>query len=691
MSQKEQDHRLDAGSPITRRDFLNGVAVTVGASLLCGMTGMAAIASDSGPMSAALNSEKGADPSVQEHFLSKGVTQGSPQYYPPGLENMIRGQHSGSFEPMHLLRDHDFWSHAGKITDTAESYDLVVVGGGISGLSAAYFFRKYAGENSRILILDCLDDFGGHAKRNEFEDGGRLLLGYGGTQSIEAPGENYSPQAIALLRDLGIDVKRFYQDFDRTLYSSLGLKPAIFFDRETFGVDRLLPGAAVQFDPTSEPIPEHLVNQMPISLAAQRDLLRLQNDAINYFPGLDAEQLRAKLVKTSYTNFLLQHAKVHPDVVKLFQQAPHDLYCLGIDAVPALSCHYMGYPGFKGIPLPKRDPEHEDEPYIFHFPDGNASIARLLVRSLVPGSAPGRTMEDIVTAKMDYTRLDQPDNRVRIRLNSTAVRARNVGGKPGEPEGAREVEVVYFQDGALRQVRGSFCVMGCFNRVVPYLCPEMPSWQKEALSYAVKEPLVYTNVQIRNWKAFQKLGINSIYFPGGYFSNIDLDFPVSIGDYHFPSSPDESCILHLVRTPCKPGLPCKEQYKAGRWELYTTPFATFEHHVKEQLGAALAGGGFDPKRDIVAITVNRWPHGYAYEYNPLFEPLGRPSSERPCVIGRKPFGRITIANSDSDGHAYTNIAIDQGYRAIQETMALRSKSTASGSPTVLVPGSAANA
>jgi len=197
----------------------------------------------------------------------------------------------------------------------------------------------------------------------------------------------------------------------------------------------------------------------------------------------------------------------------------------------------------------------------------------------------------------------------------------------------------------------------------------MSEEQKTALAYAVKQPLVYTNVQIRNWTAFQKLGVSYIYSPGSYFSSTTLDFPVSIGEYKFPSSPEEPCLLHLVRTPCSPGLPCKDQFKAGRYELLTTPFETFESKIREQLGRMLGAGGFDPARDIQAITVNRWPHGYAYEYNPLFEPLDRPESERPCVIGRKPFGRITIANSDSDGHAYTNTAIDQAYRAIEEVVA----------------------
>lgn len=669
MAENDEERKTNEDHPISRRDFLNGFAVSIGTGLVAGIAG-SALAAGPDPMASALASEKGADATDHEYFLSKGITQHDASYYPPGLTDKMRGSHPGSFEAAHLLRDDRFWKAAGSTTNTHETYDLVVVGGGISGLAAAYFFRQSAGQDARILILDNHDDFGGHAKRNEFHDDGRLLLGYGGTQSIESPG-SYSTQAIGLLRDIGIDVSRFYRYFDRNLYSSLGLRPSIFFDKATFGTDRLLVGGAVQLNPDSEPLPGSQVDQMPIAPAARQDLLRLLNENVNYLPGLTPEELRLKLSKTSYKDFLLQDAKVHPDVVKVYQQAPHDLYCVGIDAVSAAACRSMGYPGFKGISTGerRRSSNEQEEPYIFHFPDGNASIARLLVRSLVPGSIPGTTMEDVVTARVNYSRLDEPDSRVRLRLNSTVVRARH----SADVETSKAVDITYMQNGKLYGVRAAYCVMACYNCMVPHLCPEMPAWQKEALSYAVKEPLVYTNVQIRNWMAFQKLGTNSVYCPGAFFSNVDLDFPVSLGNYQFPSSPSESCILHLLRTPCKPGLSCKEQYKAGRWELYTTPFSTFERNIRSQLGDILSGGGFDPARDILAITVNRWPHGYAYEYNPLFEPTGRPQSERPCVIGRKPFGRITIANSDSEGRAYSNAAIDQAYRAIQEIMTMKTQ------------------
>ena len=651
MSQFPNDKKLGMGCPIDRRDFLNGAAMTIGASLF--------------PFEELLGQDSGPDSSAQEYLLSKGITQQDPRYYPPALTGM-RGSHPGSFEAAHALRDGNEPKDA---TDTGEHYDLVVVGGGISGLASAYFYRKAAGPNAKVLILDNHDDFGGHAKRNEFQAGNRLLLGYGGTQSIEAPGR-YSKVAIGLLKELGIDTQKFYRYYDRKLFESMQMKSATFFDRETFGQDLLWPHVIVGYDETysgGKPLPPEVLAQMPIAEAAQKDILRLQTESVDYFPDLDPNQTRAKLIKTSYKDFLLQYAKVHPDVVKVFQSSTHDLYCVGVDAVSALACRGMGYPGFKGVKATSRrraggEEGGEEEPYIFHFPDGNASIARLLVRSLVPGSAPGNTMEDIVTAKMNYTRLDNPGNSVRIRLNSTAVRARH----DGDPSTAKEVEVTYILAGQAHKVRGAHCVMACYNCVVPYMCPEMPEKQKAGLAYAVKQPLVYTNVQIQNWTAFQKLGISYIYSPGGYFCSTTLDFPVSIGDYKFPSSPEEPCVLHLVRTPCSPGLSCREQFKAGRYELFTTPFDTFERRIRDQLGRILGAGGFDPAKDIQAITVNRWPHGYAYEYNSLFEPLDRPASERPCVMGRQPFGRITIANSDSDGHAYTNIAIDQAYRAVQE-------------------------
>jgi len=622
----EKDLGMDR--QISRRDFLNGVALTIGSALIPA----AALALDE---------------SVYAPEKAAG-------YYPPALTGM-RGNHEGSFTYAHRLRDGKSWKESANPEAIGETYDLVVVGAGISGLAAAYFYRKITGDKARILILDNHDDFGGHAKRNEFRVGNRTLLSHGGTMSIEHPAE-YSKEAMGLLVELGIDVQRFYKAYDRTLYSQFGT--AMFYDRATFGADRIAAGMG------KIPWGEFLVNS-PLSENVRKDIVRVYTEKKDYLPNLSREQKIERLTKISYADFLTQICKVTPDALPFFQTYTNDLFTVGIDAVPAYYCYEAGddygaisFPGFDGLDLGTGDRERQTEPYIFHFPDGNASIARMLVRTLVPGSIAGHTMEDIVTAPTDYSRLDTSGSAVRIRLNSSVIHVSHVGP-------AKEVDIAYERGGNLQTVRAKNCLLACYNTMIPYLCPELPEEQKAGLSYLVKSPLVYTHVAISNWTSFHKLGIHQIVSPGSYHCLTMLDFPVSLGDYHFSSNPEEPMVLFMLRTPCKAGLPARDQNRSGRFELMATPFATFERNIREQLGTMLGGAGFDPARDIQGITVNRWAHGYAFSPNPLFDPDWK-EEEKPWVIGRKPFGRIAIANSDSAATAETDAAIDQAYRAVHE-------------------------
>ena len=646
MGNETQDKRLGMDRPIGRRDFLNGVAIAIGSTMAHGLLpGLESMA-------------EGAEQFAQD----------KPGYYPPTLTGM-RGSNDGSFESAHAVRDGNFWSHAGSPLDTGEVYDLVIVGGGMSGLAAAYFHCKQ-NPSARVLILDNHDDFGGHARRNEFHINGHMLLANGGTVAIESPFP-YSAEARGLLTELGIEPANFEKKYDDSKVYK-GLKLACFFDKQTFGTDRLVIGGPAPYGRQGGVSWPDFLAKTPLSEAVQKDIIRVQEAKVDYLPGLSSDEKKDKLSRMSYKDFLLKVVKVDPGVIPFYQTRTHGLFGAGIDAVTALDCWGLHFPGFQGMniaPGPYRrmgftamgSATPEKEPYEFHFPDGNASIARALVRALIPDAATGHTAEDIVTAKLDYSNLDRTSSRVRIRLSSTAVRVRNAG----DPASAKEVEISYARGEKVYNVRAKGTVLACWNMMIPYLCPELPDTQKEALRYGAKVPLVYSVVAVKNWKAFEKLGVQRVSSPGMYHTGVGLDQAVSIGDYKCSQTPDEPVLLRMTRTPCMPGLSERDQHRAGRGELLTTSFETFERNIRDQLSRILSPGGFDPARDIEAITVNRWPHGYAYEYNPLWDP-DWPEGQRPCDIARKRFGRIAIANSDAAAAAYTDQAIDQAYRAVRE-------------------------
>ncbi|MEM9388112.1 MAG: NAD(P)-binding protein [Pseudomonadota bacterium] len=603
---------------ITRRDFLNGTQVALGASLLT-------------PWS--------------EVFGAAASTAA----YPPARTG-LRGTHDGAWETMHARVAGKRWPAEAP----SEHYDLVIVGAGISGLSAAYFYRQ-AQPQARILLLDNHDDFGGHAKRNEFRIQGRTRIGYGGTEAIDTP-SSYTAIARQLLEDIGIDLQRFYKYFHQDLYASMGLGHSIMFDAATYGERKLVTGYGSRSW-------EAFAGDTPMSAQARADLVRIFTEKRDYLPGLSYQQKYALLAKTSYLDFLRDYAKVDAQVLGIYRQWFRSFYGLGSKDVPALLVSEYGDGG--GLPglahtMP-RVGHRGDEPYIFHFPDGNASVARLLVRALLPEVVPGVTMEDVVTAVVDYEALDRADADLRLRLESTVINARHTADE-------KCVDVTYVRHGKSRTVRAGKCIMACYNAAIPYLCPELPKAQKEGLAYNVKVPLTYTKVLISNWKSFVEQGISYVYFTNDFYKQIELDYPVSMGDYAFDKRPDQPMIVHLCNVPYFDDIDGPEQWRAGRRQLLATSFDTFEYHVRDQMDAALRAGGFDAERDIEAITVNRWPHGYAYNPIYLWEPEWSDPASTPWAIGRRPFGRIAIANSDAGASSDTNTAITEAHRAVGELL-----------------------
>ena len=536
-----------------------------------------------------------------------------------------------------------------------------MVGAGISGLAAAWFYRRAAGPSARILVLDNHDDFGGHARRNEFTFDGRLVIGYGGSESIDSPKTHYSDVAKGLLRDLGVEVARFETAFERTFYSSLGLSRGVFFPREAFGRDLLVAGEPpaggtdelTRRLANARPLAE-FVAEFPISQASKAQLLALYDGARDPLAGRTVAEKVEILKRTSYRDYLTGVCGLSEQAANCFQGRTLGFFGLGCDAVPAADARDLGYPGFDGLGLPARAGPRE--PYIYHFPDGNASLARLLVRALIPDVAPGRGMDDVVLAAFDYDKLDQDRQAVRIRLDSTCVDVRNAGD---------EVHLGYVRAGVPHRLAAKHAVLACFHMVIPHIMPELPAPQREALARNVKTPLVYTNVLVRDWRPWAALGVHDISAPMSFHSHVKLDFPVSLGGYRHSPNPDAPMCLHLVHVPGAPnrGLDARAQFRIGQAKLLAMTFADFEDRIRDELDRMLGPGGFSSARDIAAITVNRWPHGYGYVANSLFD---EDDYETVLDRARQQAGRVAIANSDAGGDAYAHLAIDQAARAVRE-------------------------
>ena len=613
---------------ISRRDFLNGAALTIAA----GLTPAAQIAAQ-------------------------------PGRYPPALTG-LRGHHPGAFESAHALalEGRKFPVDG---TPIEERYDLVVVGGGISGLSAAWFYRK-AAPRARILILDNHDDFGGHAKRNEFSLNDRLFIGYGGSEAIQSPKALWSKVAKGLLRDLGVNVARFETAFDRKLYSSLGLSRGVFFSHESFGRDALVTGDASSLSADDEtrresharPVAD-FVKDFPISDASKAQIVALYDAKRDPLAGKSVEDKRKVLKTTSYRDYLIKICGLSEEAANCFQGRTLGFFGLGCDAVPAEDVRELRYPGFAGLKLPGSTNPEWKEPYIYHFPDGNASLARLLVRALVPGVAPGHSMSDVVLAPFDYEKLDRRDHAVRIRLDSTCVNVRSSGGK---------VQIGYVRNGALHRVEARHAVLACFHMIIPYIMPELPQPQRAALTNNVKTPLVYSNILVRNWRPWVKLGVHDISAPMSFHCRVKLDFPVSLGGYRHSPDPDAPIVVHMVHVPGAPnqGLDARAKFRAGRAQLLAMSFADFEQPIRDELDRMLGAGGFSSARDIAAITVNRWSHGYSYVANSLFD---REDYGEVLKLARRTAGHVAIANTDAGGDAYAHLAIDQAARAVRELLA----------------------
>jgi len=608
-------------SEITRRDFINGTLMVAGTSMLpfeaSGQAAMAAL---------------------------------DPSYYPPARTG-LRGSHPGSNDTAHALA----WagrSDWGPTTMLPEIYDLVVVGGGLSGLAAAYFFQQQHGTDKKVLILDNHDDFGGHAKRNEHTINGDTRISYGGSQTLMEP--NHADKIVLdLLEDIGVDLNRFKTAYDIDFFKRNDLGAVTYFNKEVFGEDKVVQHPYCNYPNYVEGLQgaklsnEEAAQQAPLSDKGKQQLLRVLNGGLHTL-GVPEEELRDYIRAHSYFDYLQDTLGVDDaGVLRMARSSGLDWASTGADLMSIATAKSCGALGFAPVAV-----YDEENPYIHHFPDGNAGVARALVKKLIPNVARGNNAEELVLAKFNYAELDKTSNAVRIRLNSTAVNVKH----GGDPKSASDVFVNYINDNTSYQVVAKGVVMACYNMIIPHIVSGLPEKQAAALKLQGKSPLQYTTVGLRNWRAMKELGIGVAMSPGNMHQAVLMDFPVSMGGYEYTKTPDDPCVIQMISCPYgKVGAPRLEQFREARYRMLSLQFADYEQEIRSHLSGMLPRELFDFDRDVASISVNRWGHGYA---------TGGPGDS--TRIGRQPFGRITIANSDSAPGADAITAMMMAHRAVNE-------------------------
>ena len=618
---RDADADLGMDRPITRRDFLQGAAASlaVAATPAC---------------------KRGGAEAAQD---ARGAAASG-----------LRGQDMSAMKLGHLIRDGaDFEDGA----DSGETYDLVVIGAGIAGLSAAFTYDRGRGGDARILILDNDEEFGGHARRNTFEWEGGELIAHGGTYALEEVEE--APEAArGLLRDLGVNLDALRGYRDEGLYGRLGLSRAVFFDPRHQGGDR--PTWVDRFYDTPY---EQFFARAPISLRARRDLTELYTTRRDFLAGVKDRE--AVLAGMSWERFIRDVMGLGEDVLPFADLYAADLVGLGCDAVSARKGFDYG-PGFFGMGGTGFRDKGGLIQYAYdatcRYPDGNHTVARHLLKKLLPAAIEGEdTMEGVFNGRVRRHELDRPEHRKRLRLGSAAVRVQHDG--PADARRGVVVDYVQGDAGVVRRVRARGAVVAAWGMVAKHIVPELGAPQRAALDDYRYCACLYINVMLRNWRPIADVGAFSMQLPGGYCTWMEVADPLSVGSYRPKYHPDSPTVLSMYKYLYTRGLSPTEQMRRARRQIQHKTFAEYEREIRGELNHMFGRWGFDARRDILAITVNRW--GHAYNFFPSV-PGRAPAYES----GRHQLGRISFAGADAGGIPWTLSAMDQAHRAAHEQLSL---------------------
>lgn len=627
----EEDLFLGMDRPITRRDFLGGIAL--------GLAGLASGCSTKGERRSPNSGETGAS---------------TPPYEITGL----RGQDPATMKLGHRLRDGEFLKLPSHVTDTGEEYDLIVIGAGLAGLAAAYVYHREKKGRCRILILESHDDFGGHARRNTFHYQGITLIAQGGTFALEEP-EHSPPEAVEILGELGIDPEEMERFRDQGFRKRFGLSSGVFFD------PRIYPGISPTWVTRFYDIPyEKFFSRAPIPEASRKELVQFYTTRRDYLPGVPEK--KKALAEMSWERFIREKMGLGDDAVRFANLYATDLIGLGCDGVSALAGYEVG-PGFAGMGGPGFYEANGILRYAYEptarFPDGNHTIARRLLKALIPEAVPGpASMDGVFNSHVSYSALDAPDSSIRLRLRSMAIQVRHQGPSLK----SSSVLVHYLQpDGRVFRVRGKSAVMAGWGMAAKHIIPELPSEQKQALDQYHYTSALYINVLLRHWRPIAHLGMYEMYLPGGFCTWMNISDPLTLGTYRPEYHPDRPTILSIYKYIYKPGLDPVQQMITGRREMQETPFEAYEREIRQEMYHLFGPWGFKPASDILAITINRWGHGYNFFKLPgAFYEKGKAPYEK----GRVKLGHISFAGADAGGSPWTQLALQQGRRAALEQL-----------------------
>ena len=620
-SHSPQDDRLGMNEPISRRDFLNG-ALVAGAGIL-------------------LRGQMPATDSLADAWNGYG---GVGDY---------RHSNGNTYDVMntaHAMRDGTFEQSVASATDTGEMYDLVSVGGGLSGLAAAVFFQK--NKSGRCLVLDNHPIFGGEAKRNELLVDGQRLIAHQGSAIYLVPQKGgYTDRFYDLI---GMDRRVLEYQRWRGLSPEMPLSQSPYEEPKNYGFYfgsqfGKRPGVWV-LDPWGRKL-----DGAPLSDAVKAELMRWRtvNDE-GPRPQTEGDAISRQLDTITLEDHLMARHHISRETVRNFlSPVEGGGYGLGPDALSAY-CAYAIETEFPG----DGDATLGDQ----MFPDGNTGFARLMVKTLIPAAFAGlRTVDAVWRNRVHFDALDRAGQPTRIRLNATVVRVEHAG----DPASAPHVVVTYVKGKRLFRVRARSVVMAGGNWTSKHIVRDLPVSHREAYAQFYRSPCLMANVAVRNWRFLYKMGMSGCRWFEGLGNYLSVRKMAVIGNDSRSIGPDSPTVLTIKVLFAQPGLPIGEQGSRGRAQLLGTSFAQYERAFREQLGDMFAPGGFDPRRDIAGIILNRWGHAYVTPQPGFFFGVdGKPAPRD--VLRDRPHGRIAFANTDLAGAMDHRNSIREADRAVRQ-------------------------